>query len=283
MFQERLHSVAGLRLNIAEGPNHGPPLWLFHGVARRWRDFTPLLSDLTLHFRVWANDHRGHGSSDRAANHYHVPDYIADANHLIPLTQAPAILVGHSLGALVALGVAAANPSAVRALVLLDPPGPTFLATVQNSSYSTMWEAMRRLAGSDRLIGNVARELAEVWLPGSQPHETVRLGDLRDAAALRFMARCLRDLDPETLTPPLVREWLGDFDPLSAAKSVRCPVLFVVADPTRGGMLPSTDADAFVNAFTDGSRVDLPNVGHLVHWQDPVTTLRLLNSFLGSL
>jgi pimeloyl-ACP methyl ester carboxylesterase len=128
----------------------------------------------------------------------------------------------------------------------------------------------------------VARDLAELRLPGPDG-TTVRLGNLRDASALRFMARCLRDLDPAVLTPPLENRWLDGFDPPALAAAVRCPVLLVVADPARGGMLPPADADPLAAALPDGCRVDLPGVGHLVHWQDPAATTRVVLSFLVSL
>ena len=69
--------------------------------------------------------------------------------------------------------------------------------------YGPMWEGMQRLAGHHRPLGEVAKELAETKLPGPTPGSFVRLGDARDAAALRFTARCLRDLDPDVFTQPL--------------------------------------------------------------------------------
>jgi pimeloyl-ACP methyl ester carboxylesterase len=278
VFTERLTPTAGPRLNVAEGPPAGPPLWLLHGVGRRWQDFSPLLGGLASHWQVWASDHRGHGGSDRVPGRYLVPDYIADTAELIAWANAPVVLVGHSLGALTALGVASAVPDRVRAVLLLDPPGSTFLKTVPSTGYATTWRAMQLHAGSTRPTGEIARELAEVRLPGN-----VRLGDQRDAAALRFVARCVRDLDPAALDPPLETRWLGDFDLFATAEQVKCPALLVVADPACGGMLLPPDADRLAAALPDVARVDLPGVGHLIHWQDPAACTRLLHSFLASL
>ena len=85
------------------------------------------------------------------------------------------------------------------------------------------------------------------------------------------------------MTPPLEKRWLDGFDVFALAKQVKCPALLVVADPALGGMLPSEDANPLAAALPDCSRVDLPGVGHLVHWQDTSATLRLLHGFLGSL
>jgi esterase len=70
--------------------------------------------------RTVAVDLRGHGASDRPGR-YSVADMAADVAALIPRVAPGAVdLVGHSLGGLVALRVAAAAPELVRRLVLED-------------------------------------------------------------------------------------------------------------------------------------------------------------------
>lgn len=283
MFVEHSIPAGGLRLNVAEGPRNGPPLWLFHGVGRRWQDFSPILGGLTSLWTVRAVDHRGHGQSSHAPSCYFVSDYVNDATSLVRDRREPAILVGHSLGALVALGVASRSPDLVRGIVLLDPPGPGFLAGIGSTPYAAMWEGMRHLAGRHRPVSYTTRQLIEIPLPGPHPGQTVKLGDLRDAAALRFMARALHDIDPDVFTPPLNGTWLDGFDLMDAASRIHCPALLVVADPDRGGMLPPGDADPLVKAIPNGLQVNLPGVGHLIHWEDFSTALRLLHGFLGSL
>lgn len=283
MFTEHSIPAAGVRLNVAHGPKHGPTVWFFHGLGRRWQDFSPLFGSLTPLYTIRAADHRGHGNSSHAPGCYSVAEYVADAAAIIRESTEPVAIVGHSLGALTALGVAAAVPESVRGIVLLDPPGPEFLAKIDTTLYAVTWAAMQQLAGNQRTIAEVTRELAELRIPGSKPRETVRFGDLRDPAALRFMARCLRDLDPDTLTLPLAGQWLEGYDSLALAKQVRCPVLLAIADPAFGGMLPPPEADSLFAAIPDSHRVDLPGVGHLIHWQDAHQTLLLLHAFLGSL
>ena len=283
MFSEHSIPVGGLRLNVAEGPRAGPPVWFFHGLGRRWQDFAPLLGSLAGLWHVRAVDHRGHGRSSHAPGCYSVADYISDAATLVGNSRDPAVIVGHSLGALTALGVAARVPEAVRAVVLLDPPGPEFLENIDATLYAVTWTAMKQLAGKHHSVSHLTRELAELRLPGPAPGGTVRFGDLRDAASLRFMAKCLHDLDPDTLTLPLAKKWLDGFDPLAAAAAVRSPALLVIGDPKCGGMLPPPESDSLAAALRDCSRVDLTGIGHLIHWQDAQTTLRLLHTFLGSL
>ncbi|HET6572906.1 MAG TPA: alpha/beta hydrolase [Fimbriiglobus sp.] len=283
MFSDRTLSTGPVRLSVLDGPKHGPPLWLLHGVARRGTDFTPLLPALSARWSLRAPDQRGHGRSERAPGRYLVTDYVADLVALLRRGTEPAVLVGHSLGALAALGAASLAPLAVRAVVLLDPPSGPFLARADETIYRDLWTGMQKLAGGGRPLNTTARQLAELPLPGPSPGATVKLGDLRDATAIRYMARCLHDLDPDVLGPPLDGSWLTGFDPIASALVVRCPALLLVADPACGGMLPPADADALAAALPDCCRVSLPGVGHAVHWLAPEATLRPLQAFLTSL
>src|SRR5262249_34876855 len=111
-------------LNYASGPVHGPPLLFLHGVLRCWQDFLPLIPALSLRWQVHALDFRGHGRSTPHTFHYRVRDYVEDAEAiLLRACSIPAVVCGHSLGAMVALA-AAAGPAADRCPALLpgDPP-----------------------------------------------------------------------------------------------------------------------------------------------------------------
>ena len=263
------------------GPAAKQSLWLVHGLSRRWEDFAPILSDLTASWHVHAYSHRGHGESARTPGAYRVCDYVPDLVAAVKAAHKKCVLVGHSLGALVSMGVAAQVPDLVSAVVLLDPPGPRFLANLDETPYGTIWRAMRKLAGRTDTSA-VAKEFAEIRIPTGKG-DSIRLGDTRDAAGIRFVARCLRDLDPHVMDPPLDKRWLDGHDVFAVAKQVKCPALLVVSDPALGGMLPLADANPLAAALPDCSRVDLPGVGHLIHWQDTPATLRLLHGFLGSL
>ncbi|HEY3788587.1 MAG TPA: alpha/beta hydrolase [Urbifossiella sp.] len=282
MFTEHSIPAAGVRLNVAHGPKHGSPVWFFHGLCRRWQDFAPVYGSLAPLYTIRAADHRGHGKSSHAPGCYSIGEYIADATAIIRESTEPVAIIGHSLGAITALGVAATVPDAVRGIVMLDPPGPEFLANIDATFYSPMWDAMRRLAGNNRTIAEIARELAEIRIANPKGKGS-RLGDLRDGAAIRLMARGLQDLDPDTLTLPLEKRWLGGFDLFAAARQTRCPVLLAVSDPALGGMLPPPESAALAAAIPDCHRVDLPGISHLIHWQDSHKTLLLLHAFLGSL
>ncbi len=284
MLGKQVLWVNGVRLAVATGPNNGPPLLLLHGVLRAGRDFAPLWPALLPCWQVLAVDQRGHGGSERCPGRYRVCDYAADALALFRALEAPGqrVLYGHSLGALVAVAVAAAEPQRTAAVVLEDPPAPSFLADVRHSAWHAIWTQMRALAGSAAPTRDVARALAEVRVPASGWRE-VRLGDVRDATSLRFSARCLRDVDPDVFAPLLEDRWLEGFDLAAALAGVQCPALILRGDEALGGMLGRAEAEQLAGLMADGTVVDVPGAGHLIHWQASEATARLVLGFLESL
>jgi len=279
VHEELIAASEGVRLNVARTSTEPPDVVLWHGLIRRWQDYAPLLPSLASRWSVAAIDHRGHGKSSRGAGKYRVADYSADAVlSLRSIAKTPAVLYGHSLGALTALSVAAECPDLVKGIVLEDPPSAAFLANVASTGYGVTWKAMRELARAHKPIPETAKAIAAIRLPNGRT-----LGELRDPAALRFLAKCLADLDPETITPALEGGWLEGFDVLAVARKVRCPVLLLAGDPATGGMLPTADADAITAALADVCRVEFPGGGHLMHVEHPAAVAQVLLPFLESL
>lgn len=283
MLIESTYPLGGLTLAGARTASDRPDLLFLHGVTRRWQTFLPLIPPLAARWAVHLADHRGHGGSDRAADGYRVTDYVGDAVELVRTRlDRPFALYGHSLGAMVALAVAAELPRLIRAVVLEDPPFETMGRRIGDSSWPSFFDGLRPFAGDRRPAAEVARDLAEVRVaaPGAAP---VRLGDVRDATALRFTAACVKRLDPRALDPIVERRWLDGYDVDRVAACVRCPVLLLQADTAAGGMLTEDDARRVQDAVMDVVRVRFPSAGHVLHWQRADEVLRHTTAFLESL
>lgn len=260
-----------------------PPLLMCHGVARCWQTFVPLIPAFAVRWNVHALDFRGHGQSGRMQGKYRVADYAKDAAAVLQEMKEPAVLYGHSLGALVSVVTAAAMPERVRAIVLEDPPSQGLLATLDQTPYGAMFAAYQKFAGTSQSTSSLAKELAEVKMPNAKGEWTVRLGDVRDAVTLRFMASCIKQLDPATMAPLLDKSWLDGLDWQRCLAGVQCPVLILRGEEARGGMLAAHDARVMVNTMADAICIDVPNVGHNIHSQAAEANLRFALPFLDSL
>ena len=261
-----------VRLNVAAGPDSGPPIVLLHGVTRRWQDFLPVLPALAARWRVVAPDARGHGLSGRAPGAYRVVDYVPDVLALLGGLDGPAIVLGHSLGGLLAAAAAAAAPGRVRALVLEDPTFEMTGGRIGETAFPDLFRAYRAWAGSDRPVDVIAAALAEA--PVMTPGGPRRLGDLRDPASLRNSAACLRRLDPEVLDPPLAGRWLDGFDVSGTLAGIACPTLLLRGDRAAGGALPDDYAAEVAGAITDCLSIRLAGLGHNLHAEGAEAMLR---------
>jgi pimeloyl-ACP methyl ester carboxylesterase len=122
MLIEKSFNTGEVVLNYAEGPDNGPPIVLIHGFPRWWKDFKPIIPELSKSNHVYAIDLRGHGSSGRS-NSYMFSDYKRDVIKLLEnKIKQPAVLFGHSLGGWISLMIASTHPRLVKALIIGDSP-----------------------------------------------------------------------------------------------------------------------------------------------------------------
>ena len=199
----------------------GEPVVLLHGLAstHRWWD---LVAQRLPRFRVVRFDHRGHGGSSVPVDGYDLDTLVADTLDVLDqLNLGPAVLAGHSLGAAVALRIAAAHPDRVAALAcvdggLYDPP----------SLFGAVWEQARAQMLRPRR-GRITPAVLRAWLAST---------DLPAAALPAILANYdatgpdgtlrlrLAPRHEEQLAHDLWRQ-----DPLPFLQAVRAPVLALAA------------------------------------------------------
>lgn len=258
-----------------------PALLLLHGTGDSgecWAPFVarvralPGLQDL----RVATPDQAAHGG--RRAEPGHTvgwPDLLAEATdqaeRLMTETGAPVVVGGHSLGATVALGVAASRPELVAGLFLEDPPFTTSLAEdagrvigepIELREFHD-WFAGLQSATEEQVQDTVRREHPD-WDP-AEYGPWVRSKRSVDAAAFAGLV-------------PWVRGGWADL-----VRAVRCPAVLALGEPADG------HPGGIVHPGAAREIADLPGwtvrrlpASHDVRRDAPEATAALLADLVGS-
>ena len=112
-------SLRGKEIHYVEQPGQGAAVVMLHGLPGTYQDFDPVLPELQGR-HVISFDRPGFGWSKGGPLPYQ--DQVDLVHDLLrQLKLAPAILVGHSFGGTLALGVARRYPQDVARMVLVAP------------------------------------------------------------------------------------------------------------------------------------------------------------------
>jgi pimeloyl-ACP methyl ester carboxylesterase len=170
-------------------------------------------------------------------------------------------IAGHSMGALVALEVAARGEGRVDGLALIGfapemRVHPDLLAAARAGEHRAVELMTSWSFGAQGQLG--ASKSPGLWLSG---------------AALRLLERA----DPISLAADLAacEAYRGAAE---AAGKVRCPVLLLLGGEDR--MTPPGRAKAFAGSFSAVRIVELPQAGHSMLSEEPVASLAALRTVL---
>jgi len=241
---------------ISEG--QGPALLLLHSLGLSGDAWSKVLEPLAQSYAIYALDMLGHGYSDKPPRNYLIGDYaqsvVAFADKL---GLERIILCGNSVGALIALEVAATHPTRVAELILVGCPA---------------WDAWQRM---ERLtIAALDYDVEGNPLPPS----------------VTKLAMHYTQVTPELL------EWvsqqraragiwmkktliaIGLYDVIPKLPMVKCPtlVLFGSQDILR------EQEKILLEGIKGARHAVVENAGHLPQIDNPQGFLREVNQFLSS-
>jgi pimeloyl-ACP methyl ester carboxylesterase len=269
MLTEQTFDANGVSINNALGPASGPPLLLLHGITERWQTFLPLIPELTSQWQLYALDLRGHGRSGRVKNSYRIVDYAQDCicfleSHIREST----VILGHSIGALVAIYMAANRPKQVKAIILVDPPlhlQHTSLKDIPNGPYKTFKQIVEIIQASQSRQ-SIERALAKHF-PGG------------NSEAYRARAEVLSQLDPDALAISLENHHLAGLNLDALLLQIECPTLLIQGNPERGAALFDEDVHRALALLRRGVRVGISEGGHMLHQSHPEAILDAVSNF----
>ena len=259
------------------GEGSSSHLILLHGLGSQAHTWDEFGNELSSSFRVVAPDLRGHGESDHSEEGYAPARFHEDVKALARSLNIPSFdMVGHSLGALIAIGFAAEHPDLVNRLVLEDG-GP----------------GMDTDAARGGSIGNFTRPLAFdtlesaiSWLQAQNPLLSSRTDEEMEQMAKHRMkenwaGRWIFRHDPELY-------WILDNAPgwsqeeseqaWEQTASISCPTLVLRGKESE--LLSSDAAARIADAIPNATLVEVPGAGHSIHSETPERFLEIVRDFL---
>jgi pimeloyl-ACP methyl ester carboxylesterase len=272
-FPIKTASVNGHRIAYLD-EGQGPPLILIHGYGgSMWQ--WEYQQTLAAQFRILTPDLIGSGLSDKPDLHYRPEELIESVRGFMDgLGLTRATLVGNSMGAGVAIGMALNHPERVDRLVLIDGlpdhvrerlASPLMQRAV--NSHLPVWLAR---------LGN--------WLfPGAGTERVLREIVFNHALLTpAVLDRSNRNRRRANLIAPLlsIRDSLPLWEQHFATRfhEIRHPTLILWGDQDR--LFPPQVGRDLQTAIPLSKLIIIPDSGHIPQWEQPQTVNRYLLEFL---
>lgn len=243
----------------------GPPVLLLNGWSASgivWP--SAFVRQLEQHHRVIRPDNRGTGWSRRAEVPFTVADQADDAATVLREARvSSAIVVGLSMGGMVAQELALRHPALVERLVVVAsrPPAPAFVTSGPGFLTSTLRSPGGRSAST---------HIRELWAEHCAPGFAVENPDSMD----ELVGQILRRPTPRTTLLQQVRSmaaWCGP----DRIRSITAPTTVVHGDVDP--VVPVANGMRLAHLIPDAEYVELEGVGHLVPLEAGEQLIRVID------
>jgi pimeloyl-ACP methyl ester carboxylesterase len=244
----------GGRIHVVER-GEGPTSVLVHGITLSAATWAPQLR--AIEGRVLAVSQRGHGQSRAGHEGYTFERLAADlAEVLSELGVHDAVLVGHSMGGMVAQLLAVSRPGDLarhvrRLLLVSTTPGPIVASPL---AAFVAPAATRALSGAERRGRGPLPKSTTVWA------SRVAFGASPSPAAVELLCGMLDSMSPGALAELLPH--LLAFDVRDRLPGMALPVHVVVG--SRDVLTPPRTARGIVERVAGARLTLLPGCGHMV-------------------
>ncbi|MGH9671643.1 MAG: alpha/beta fold hydrolase [Bryobacteraceae bacterium] len=235
---------------IERGDDSGTPVIFLHGYSDSWRSFQLVLPYLPASIRAFALTQRGHGNAGRPVNGYRTRDFAADlAGFMDTAGLADAVIVGHSMGGLIAQRFALDYPDRVRGLVLAGTAA-----------------SLRRFKEVQELWEDFISQLRD-------PIDRAFVSDFQRSTLARPVPRAyLKTVIRESLKAParvwrsVMNDMLGE-DPSYELRRIKAPTLMLWGE--RDTYCPQREREYLASAIAGSRSILYPGAGHALHWEEP--------------
>lgn len=237
--------VNGFEMAYEKRGEGDSPLLLIHGNLGSKRWWNLVKDQLAEFFTVYMVDLRGCGQSEKPPTGYRIPQYGDDVLAFIEKMGLKRLsIVGHSMGGVIAMDVAAKNPDLIDNLVLLNP-APLFGFPTSPEKYNIIEQY------------STNRELLEAALTAVVPK----------GAYTPFFKDLVDDAWNSTYTAIPNACSLGEIDYTEWAAGFSKPVKLLYGE--QDVLIPLEDMKKSIGYFANGELVTHPGVGHSPQVEDP--------------
>ena len=261
-LQPRFISLStGVKLEYVEtGKKSGTPIILLHGITDSWHSFEKVLPLLPSNIHAFALSQRGHGDSERPPSGYHPIDFAADVAAFVEQKKlGRVVVVGHSMGSVVAQQFALDYPHLLKAVVLIGADAsfkdnewtPGFYNEVlsMNDKVSREYmEAFQKATLANEVDAQYFKTVVDEGLKVPAPVFAAALGGLLDVDYTELL---------RTITVPTAVFW-GEEDAFCLA----------------------SDQERLVANIRNVKKFSYASTGHALHWEKPRRFVTDLSNFV---
>jgi pimeloyl-ACP methyl ester carboxylesterase len=243
-------TVNGINIHYHRTGGQGPQMVLCHGVTDNGLCWTHLAQELEKNYDLIMYDVRGHGLSDKPETGYTLTELSREmAGFIESLGLEKPGVIGHSMGAMIAVELAAARPDLPQCIILEDPPwkkGEVFLTEKEKNEW--LKEMLTLL--SDMQKGSIEEAMA--FCREENPHWP--------EPEIRPWARSAQQVSPDAVKQVIA----NPFKWHEALKNMVLPVLLITGDVERGGIVTPETAREVSSLVRNGKTVHIPGAGHSI-------------------
>lgn len=259
LYGANLHAN-GIRQHYLRHGGKGTPLVLVPGITSPAITWGFVSEALAEHFDVYTLDVRGRGLSDSHDGLDYGLDACADdlTGLIAGLGLGPCIVVGHSMGARIAIRAARRQPKDIARMVWVDPPvsGPGrraypanlawYVDSIRLASKGADWKAMQAFLPS--------------WTE----------------AELRLRAEWLHTCSEQAIR--VSYDGFHQDDIHADLSAIGAPALLMTAE--RGDVIRDDDVAELQRLKSGLQHVRVPNAGHMIPWDNFAGFMAAMNGYL---
>jgi len=167
---------------------------------------------------LWIHDHRGHGRSQGKRGHVSkFKDYVRDLKTMVAMAAAegeeplPTLVLGHSMGGLIALSFARQYPETINGLIVsspllgVEPPPPTALQVLVRL-LSVLWPTLSLSNKLDPTFISHDSDQVDAYVQSSWVHDRI---------TTRWFVQCMAEIQrtvagPQEIRVPILMQIAGD-------------------------------------------------------------------------